>query len=85
VILRVVAFCYIMSLSSRAVQQNIQESRRQAGEWAKSLQFKEAALDLLVLPFYIISYVVGFIWFAIKYMVGILVVGFQSGSRKERS
>ena len=74
-----------MSLSIRAYQAEIQETRRRAREWAKSLQFKEAALDLLVLPLYLISYLVGFIWFAIKYMVGIFVTGFQSGSRKDPS
>ncbi len=67
-----------MSLS----QADIQETRRRARGWAESLKLREAALDLLVLPLYTVSYLVGFVWFAIKYMVGILVMGFNSGSRK---
>lgn len=62
-------------------QSAVQDTRRRAASWATNLKFKEAALDLFALLFIIPSYLVGLLWYFIKYIVGLFVEGFKKGAR----
>jgi hypothetical protein len=62
-------------------QSAVQDTRRKAAAWAKQLKFREAALDLFALLFVIPSYLIGLLWYFIKYCVGLLVEGFKKGAR----
>ena len=62
-------------------QSAVQNTRKRAAAWATRLQFKEAALDLFALLFIIPSYVIGLLWYFLKYCVGLLVEGFKKGAR----
>ena len=67
------------------IQQNIQDTRREADSWASDLKFKEAVADVIVLPFFLVAYLIGLIWFIIKYVIGILVHGFKKGARTKQT
>lgn len=62
-------------------QNSLQETRRQAADWATELQFKAAAADIIAFPFVAIGYIFGFLWFAIKYFFGLIKFGFRNGAR----
>ena len=62
-------------------QSAVQDTRKRADAWAKNLKVKEAALDLFALLFIIPSYLIGLLWYFIKYCVGLIVTGFKKGAR----
>ena len=62
-------------------QRNYQEVRTEAVNWARELEFKSAAADIISLPIILPGYLIGFLWFAIKVLVGLFVFGFRHGAR----
>ena len=68
-------------MALKNTQSAVQNTRKRADAWAKNLKFKEAALDLFALLFIIPSYIVGLLWYFIKYCVGLFVEGFKKGAR----
>ncbi len=68
-------------MALKNTQTVVQDTRKQAAAWATRLQFKEAALDLFALLFIIPSYLVGLLWYFIKYCIGLLVEGFKKGAK----
>ena len=69
--------------TARRFQLGLQEVRRNAASRASNLKFKVALLALVVLPFYVLSWLFGAIWYAIKYLLYVMVEGFHKGSRKD--
>jgi hypothetical protein len=71
-------------MSAADTQQNYQQVRKNAVVWARQLKFKDAAADLISLPFVLIGGLFGLVWFVIKVMVGLVVEGFHLGARTPR-
>ncbi len=68
-------------MALKKTQSAVQDTRKRADAWAKNLKVKEAALDLFALLFIIPSYIVGLLWYFIKYCAGLFVEGFKKGAR----
>lgn len=75
----------VRTMALTNTQSAVQNTRKRAAAWATRLQFKEAALDLFALLFIIPSYIVGLLWYLIKYCVGLFVEGFKKGARHRES
>jgi hypothetical protein len=71
-------------MSATETQRNYQQVRQNAVIWARQLKFKDAAADLLSLPFVLIGGLFGLLWFLVRVMVGLVVEGFHYGGRTQR-
>lgn len=53
-----------------------------ATDWAKTLKVRRAALNLFSLIFWVPGWLLGFLFFCLKFVVGLFVVGFREGRGK---
>lgn len=59
---------------------DIQKARTNSNEWIQQLQLGEALKDLLVLPFYVIGWILGKLWYLILFLFQIFRESFKQGS-----
>lgn len=50
-----------------------------ATDWAKGLKIRRAALNLISVPIWGVGWLLGFLFFCIKFVVGLFIIGIREG------